>query len=564
MVTNPPLARTQLLRIGATLLLLAVVVSAVLWVDRLAERRAVDAERARLAGIAGLASSAYQRQVEKFQLVATTLSADPDVADLIDARTPTAEGRLNRRLADLTAALDASVIYLLDDRGLTIASSNWRQPDSFLGENYGFRAYFRQAMAQGQWAQFALGTRSRVPGLFVARRVSTGSGKQGVIVVKIRFDRLEADWTKSPGLAFVASEQGVILVTSRPEWRFETTGTLSALDRQRLTEQVEYGNAPLRQNALYASGSVVTEGADYRRTTRFVAVSEPLPNGWSVNLLAPVSEAVVAARFSGRLMLALIVAAIAALVTGYIMRARAIVARQQRENDQRIGELKERLEQANKLSTLGQIAAGVGHEINQPLTAIGLRAQTAQRLMGKGRLDEAAAALEEIGALTTRAGAITGELRLFARRSNRRLGQVVLGRVFAGVELLLGDRIRKCRVELTLTGSDIAVTGEQGRLEQVLVNLVQNALDAIVMDGAITIAATSAQDLVTICITDTGSGIPKELQARLFQPFNTSKDAGLGLGLVICRDILTDMGGELHLAESERGACFVVTLRSAA
>ncbi len=549
--------------LALAVLLAGAILAAILLVDRLAERRAVDAERDRLAGMARLAASSYQSQVDKFQLVATTLSADPDVGDLLDHRTANAAGRLNRRLAGLTTALDASVIYLLDDRGLTIAASNWRQPDSFLGENYGFRAYFRQAMAQGHWEQFALGTRSRVPGLFVARRVETASGGRGVIVVKIRFDRLETEWAASSGMAFVASDQGVILVSSVPEWRFETVGEIDKAERRRLTAQVEYGDAPLQQNKLFATGSVVRSGSQYSRKARYVAASDALPNGWSINLLAPLENAVADARAFGRLLLAVILAIIAALVATYVLRARAIVSRQQRETEQRIAELKERLVQSNKLSTLGQIAAGVGHELNQPLTAIGLRAQTARKLIASARLDQADTVLVEIGALTGRAGAITGELRRFARRADRRISKVELAAVFAGVELLLGDRIRTSGAELVVEGADLAVMGEQGRLEQVFVNLIQNALDAMANGGAIRIAATRNGDAATIRITDTGPGIPESVRERLFQPFNSSKDDGLGLGLVICRDILADMGGELHFVPDERGASFSVLLRIA-
>lgn len=560
----PAHERRRLAWIALAAFLLAIAVGAVLLVDGITERRAVDAERERLLGMARLASSSYQRQVDKFQLVATTLSADPDVGNLLDRRTVEAEGRLNRRLADLTAALDASVIYLIDDQGLTIAASNWRQADSFLGENYGFRAYYKEAMLRGRWEQFALGTRSRVPGLFVARRVETPSGKRGVIVVKIRFDRLEAEWAASPGPAFVASEQGVILVTSKPAWRFQTIGRIDDAERRRLTAQFEYGNAPLRQNPLFADGAVARDGAEYTRNTRFVAVTETLPNGWTINLLAPISDAMTGARSFGRLVLAIVFAAIAGLVAAYIWRARTIVARQRRETELRIAELKERLVQANKLSTLGQIAAGVGHEINQPLTAIGIRAQTARKLIGKGRLSEAEAALDEIGALTGRAGAITGELRRFSRRADRRIDTVLLAEVFAGVQLLLGDRIRTSGVHLSIKDANVKVMGEQGRLEQVFVNLIQNALDAIGEDGEITITVLPSAKVATIRIHDSGAGIPISVRDRLFQPFNSTKDDGLGLGLVICRDIVAEMGGELHYVPSGEGTTFSLTLKAAA
>ena len=546
--------------ISASVLAFAV---AIMTSDRLAERRAVDAECVRLTSVARLTASSYQRQVDKFRLLATTLSADPDVARLLDARTPIAATRLNERLAGLTTALDASVIYVLDGRGVTIASSNWRQPDSFLGENYGFRAYFRKALELGEWEQYALGTRSRVPGLFVTRRVRSEAPATGVVVVKIRFDRLENEWASSAGSAFVANAQGVILVSSVPDWRFQTLEKLDEAEQRRLRAQVEFGGAPLRQNSLFADKSVITSAPQFGRAARFIAAKEALPNGTSVYVLAPLDQAVGAARTLGRLSILVMAGVLLALGLFSAFRRRAIIAAEQRASATRIADLKDRLVQANKLSSLGQMAAGIGHELNQPLTAIGIRAQTAHKLIEVGRATEAATALGEISALTARMGAITGELRSFARRADGRVGKVSLQAVLAGVQLLLGDRIRTTGALLTIATLEVGVIGEQGRLEQVFVNLLQNALDAIGDAGRIDLSIDVAGPTVKVAIHDDGPGIAADIQERLFQPFTTSKDHGLGLGLVICRDILADLGGELALASSPAGTRFVVTLKVA-
>lgn len=552
------------LRLGIAAAFILLVGLAIFTADRFAERRAVAVEIDRLTPIAKLAASSYQRQVDKFQLVATALSADPDVADLLDRRAGGAAARLNDRLAGLSAALDASVIYLIDDKGTTIASSNSRQIDSFVGQNYGFRPYFKQAMAEGRSEQYALGTRSRIPGLFVARRVTAADGeKNGVIVVKIRFDRLESEWAATLGTAFVASDEGVILVTSRPEWRFETIGKLDAAARKRLTAQVEYGDAPLRQGDLFAQGGVIRSASRYDTAAPLVAATDTLPNGWTVQVLAPLRDAVADARAFGRLIVALAFAMIAGLVIAFVLRARAIVARAARESEAKTAELKDRLVQANKLSTLGQIAAGVGHEINQPLTAIRIRAQNGRKLIDKGRFDEAAGIFDEMSALVARAGAITGELRRFARRTGHRVGSVALSDVFDGVRLLLGDRLRSTATTLSISGPELVVMGERGRLEQVFVNLIQNALDAMGSGGAIAIAVSPADGIATVRLSDSGPGLPDAVRARLFQPFTSSKADGLGLGLVICRDIMTDLGGDLAFVPGPGGATFVVTLRLA-
>ena len=552
------------LRNGFSILLIVLLLAgAVLLSDRIAERRAISAESDRISSVARLTASSYQRQVDKFRLVATTLSADSDVGVLLDTKTSEAANRLNERLADLNTTLDASVIYLLDDEGTTIASSNWRQSDSFLGENYRFRAYFNEALSTGEWEQYALGTRSRIPGLFVARRVVTAANTIGVIVVKIRFDRLEREWASSAGLTFVTSKQGVILVSSVPAWRFQTIRKLDDSEQQQLRAQVEFGNQPLQQNALFARGAVINGADEMKSTSKFVAAREPLPAGLSVYVIAPLENPVNAARNIGRLVILLIAGLIAALAVFYVFRRRAIIAAEQRENAERIADLKDRLVQANKLSSLGQMAAGIGHEINQPLTAIGIRAQNAQKLIETGRTVEAAKAVEEISALTGRMGAITQELRRFARRGDGRVGNVQLQAVFAGTQLLLGDRITTTRTTLNIESADIGVIGEQGRLEQVFVNLFQNAMDAMGEGGQIDVGIEAMAKMVSITIRDNGPGISAELSERLFQPFTTSKDDGLGLGLVICRDIINDLGGELKLVPSKTGTSFELALKAA-
>ncbi len=539
-------------------------IAAILLSDQFAETRAVIGEHGRLRNVAQLAASSYQRQVDKFRLVATTLSADPDIAVLLDTRSDTAAARLNERLANLSTALDASVIYLLDAKGTTIASSNWRQADSFLGENYQFRAYFKNALIDGDSEQFALGTRSRIPGLFVARRVKIGAKSQGVLVVKIRFDRLESEWASSAGTVFVTSEQGVILVSSIPKWRFETIRKLNDAEQTKLRAQLEFGEQPLVQNALYARGAVVDGSDTMQRNISYVEAQEAMPNGREVHVLSPLADVLDTARTFGRLVVLLGSGLLLSLWAFYHLRRGAIIASEQRENAARIADLKDRLMQSNKLSTLGQIAAGVGHEINQPLAAIGLRAQNASKLVNAGRNEEAVAALSEIGALTERAGAITGELRRFSRRADRKIGRVSMQSVIGGTTLLLGDRIRSTGTNLVLPDFDIFMIGEQGRLEQVFVNLIQNAMDAMGDSGKMTITANVTGEIATLHFCDNGPGIPDHLRGKLFQPFTSSKDDGVGLGLVICRDIIAEFGGELILSPQAHGAEFIITLKVSA
>ncbi len=136
-----------------------------------------------------------------------------------------------------------------------------------------------------------------------------------------------------------------------------------------------------------------------------------------------------------------------------------------------------------------------------------------------------------------------------------------IGQVIDGALLLLNDRIASLGIEIDLPGPAaraIQVLGEHVRLEQVLVNLLQNALDAAGRGGRIEISIASTPTICRMTVTDDGPGLSDAARDRLFQPFATTKDDGLGLGLVISKDIMRDLGGELGAEPGESGARFVM------
>jgi two-component system C4-dicarboxylate transport sensor histidine kinase DctB len=234
----------------------------------------------------------------------------------------------------------------------------------------------------------------------------------------------------------------------------------------------------------------------------------------------------------------------------------------------RLREAREELAQANRLGSIGQITAGVAHEINQPIAAIRTFAENALRLIERNNAEKVRTNLHNIVQLTSRIGAITVELRRFARRGTPAIAAVQIQSAIRGALLLLGDRLRVMGVDLRLAlgaDADVRVVADRVRLEQILINLIQNALDAMkdTTDPAIEIAARVEERKVEIVVTDNGPGIPPEVVDKLFTPFVTSKHDGLGLGLGIARDIVREFGGELALASSAAGATFVVTLRRA-
>lgn len=551
-------------RVALVLALLAAL-GAMLWISqRIAVDRAVAQERQRLTTVATLAAANFSRQIDMFELVTTTLSADPEVSRVLESNDPRAIERLNDRLATLSDRLETSVIYLLNRRGTAIVSSNWRQPDSFLGDNYAFRRYFSEAMAKGASSQFSLGTRSRIPGLYVARRIDGPDGATGVLVVKIRFDRMEQEWARTIGEAFVTEQDGLIMVTSRPALRFRSIRPLSAAQRDRLRLKFTVNDLPLAMHPDFAAGRVA-QGGEWHGE-RLLAVTVPAAAPFRLSVLSNVAATASAARNSALLIVVLLVAVLGIATLGISARRRLAAARAREEEQRRAEEMKNRLEQANRLSLLGQVVAGVGHEINQPIAAISMRAGSARMLIDAGNPDDAKAAMSDIERLIHRLGRITGELRNFSRRSERKLEPVRLGDAMEGVALLLGDTLRRqgASLEVQLADPDLAVMAEQVRLEQVLVNLIRNALEAGGEGTRIWVDAAADPEQIWLKVSNDGPPIPSEVRSQLFTPFTSTKSEGLGLGLLISRDIVSEFGGRLSLMDNEGGrTTFCIRLRRA-
>lgn len=229
--------------------------------------------------------------------------------------------------------------------------------------------------------------------------------------------------------------------------------------------------------------------------------------------------------------------------------------------------LQEELVQAGKLAALGQLSAGIAHEINQPLSAIGHYSHNGLRLMKSGRLEETEKNLNQISNLTKRATTIITRLKSLARKQQDNLVMVDLRLVVDNVlSMLEGDEVRKLTsIEVTFDQDRNLVNADPVQLEQVVLNLVTNALDAITEqpDKRITINCRHNRDRFEIHVRDNGPGINRELREQIFEPFFTTKRRGqsLGLGLAISYNIIKNFGGKLTINDtSGSGASFCIQL----
>jgi two-component system C4-dicarboxylate transport sensor histidine kinase DctB len=551
------LGRTVLVSI-ALLAVLLLAGLAMLGLDRAARVQALAETRVAAEGQAAILAAGLESELNKFTLVPRVLAGDPEVAALLGGDAAY-QGVLNRRLAALAKQTNAAAIYLMDAQGLTLAASNWNAPDSFIASRYGFREYFAGARREGTGTEFALGTVSRRPGLYLAERVGPAQAPLGVVAVKVEFDSLERKWRDAADRVFVTDEQGIVLLASNPEWRFRSVAGEGA-KRDPARDAMRFGVA--RPLAL----ELPDTGAG-GQTVRMIEKIQPIaPVGWELHLLADPSPRLSVARANGRL------AGVSALVLIGLALAAAVLWRRQRkaraagEIAAQTATLREQLQQANRLATLGQITAGLGHEIRQPLAAMQVFAENGERLLAAERREDAAANFGKIAQLAARIGEITAQQLHFSRRAAKEPRDISLAEVIDGSLLLLRDQLRHKQITLERPAADLAATTVRARhvqLEQVLVNLLQNAVQACEEGGRIVLAITTSAQTTALSITDDGPGVSAEVCDTLFQPFVTSKSEGIGLGLAIARDIMRDLGGNLIHRPTTTGACFVMEMPAA-
>ncbi|MDA5638101.1 MULTISPECIES: sensor histidine kinase [Agrobacterium] len=547
--------------------------------------------------------------LERPRAIPLVLSGDPDLAAALDGGGPPALDRLNRKLEGLIEGTQSSVIYVTGPTGLTIASSNWRQDDSFVGSNYAFREYFQAAMKTGMSEHYALGNVSRRPGLYISRRIDAADGRPlGVVIAKVEFNRLETDWNIGGKPVYVVDRNGVVLMTSVPEWRFKTVAPIDEAQRKIISESLQFGNEALStlpfRAARRASEGVPLIHVDEPGSARgdYLRLEVPVPTtSWTLHYLQPVAPTLNAIIREGRVVALATLMPLMALSALWLWRRHKALKEKEEEqraraelemkvqertrdltktrdhlqaeitlHEKTTGELRNvqhELVQANRLSILGQVAAGVAHEINQPVATIRAFADNARTLLKRDRLAEANENLEDIAALTERIGTITTDLKILARKGRTAAEPVNVRLVIEGAVVLLRSRFsgQMDALDIALPDQDLKVLGSRIRLEQILINLLQNALEATetIETARVEVRVREESDMIVISVSDNGTGIPEAIRAQLFSPFNTSKESGLGLGLVISNDIASDYGGRIEVASSEAGTCFSVFLKRA-
>jgi two-component system C4-dicarboxylate transport sensor histidine kinase DctB len=470
---------------------------------------------------------------------------------------------------------------------------------------------------------FGIGTTSHDPGYYISQPVLRDGRIVGVAVVKLSLEWLQGADSSEP--LVVTDDHGVIFLSSVPAWKYHTVRPLSGAIADVIWQTRQYAQQPIAalpvtiERTLEGGAQIVRVGGG-RGAQRFLAtrraIGEP---DWHLITMAPIDPVNADAR-NASIVTGLCYVSLCLLAFYWrmrrarvreVMRSRALLQKAYAELNQRVAERTADLSQANeqlqkevaertraeqelraaheeliqtsKLAALGQMAAGITHELNQPLAALRGFSDNTRVLLERGDQVSARENLEAIASLTERMGKITNQLKLFVGRARPRSARAPVARALRNVLVLLQKRLRDVTVQLSLTDTGTGRTErfdiedehpaliancDDLRLEQVLINLLANALDVVagLPSPRIEIDIEVSEAALLIVVHDNGPGIPDDVLPRLFEPFFTTKEMGqgLGLGLAISSSIARDCGGSLVARNApDGGAMFVLTLRRA-
>ena len=484
--------------------------------------------------------------LERFQHLPFILARDPVVVAAVNAE---ARARLNTRLEAFAKQAGLEAIYLMDTDGLTVAASNHRAGQTFLGHNYGFRPYFQQAMAGERGEFYAIGATTSRPGYFVAERVRDADGRTiGVIAVKIDLSPLQQAWRVGGERLLVSNRDGVVLLASDASRLYGALAPISDERRAAIATERQFGAEALDRLDWREDG----ENALLLDGERYLHAPMSIPRlGWTLHYLAdrgPLVERAYLAALGG---LAVLTAILLAAATVRSERLRAALRssqshrRELERSNRRLERAQADLARASKMAAFGQLAASVTHELGQPVSAM-------RNYLAAAELDatpeERAETLGRLRSIIGRMENVTRQLKLFSRPGENGGAtdpreRFDLRTVVEGAILLVGHDVGEAGLDLRteLPDAPQPIVGDRLRLEQVLVNLMRNAIAAMTendeetgdvpQSNRLTVRLGERDGAAVFEVEDDGPGIGARSIEELQEPFHTTRPSGQGMGL---------------------------------
>lgn len=536
-----------------------------------------------------LYAAALESELGRHEYLPGIVALDHDVQALLQSPADTGlADKANKRLTSFNVRAGSLAIFVVDRNGLVRAASNWYQPGSFVGVDLSAMRYFADAAQGGPARFFSRATARNSPEYYFAQPVLRQGAVIGVAVVKISLDPIESTWLASASQSnqeafLVVDENDVIILASAPELRNRKADTLNA--RQSGNQIVSWpGLNPASPRTLYATQNKFMSRRGWRLITLTNASAvkvRAIENAFGTGVLAAFIGLLAMYLAMRRRALASRLRAREALQRAHDELELRIAQRttelhdmnqellreigERKHAEQVLRESQDDLLHASKLALLGQMSAGITHEISQPLTALRSLSFNTQLLLKRGDLGRIEKNLQSISDLTERMGRLTEQLKSFSRKAPLTLAPVLLSKAVENTLQLLDNRIRTEQVVLHVDMPEpLRALCDGNRLEQVLINLCANALDAMQLAPSknLTLRVWSSAGKALIRVSDSGPGIPENIIGRLFEPFFSTKlpGQGLGLGLAISADIVRDFGGTLRAFNIAGGAAFELDL----
>ncbi|MCD5987807.1 sensor histidine kinase [Pseudomonas sp. CDFA 553] len=553
-----------------------------------------------------------ESEINKYTYLPSVLELESSVSALLNDPTPELRSEVNDYLEGLNRRSRSRAIYVLDTSGRVLATSNWRDADSYLGEDLSFRAYFQDAVRGLPGRFYGIGSTTGEPGYYLAHGLEEKGKIVGVAVIKVQLEALEQRWQRARLEAFVSDENGIIILSSDPARRLKSVRPLTPEIKERLARSLQYYWWPLNElvpleRELLSEGvekltfpANVSVDLEHKQVSYLAQTRQLSDTPWHLTLLTPLEDLRREAGSQGMLV-AVACALVAFLLIAWNERRKVLSTRlaarealqaandelerkiaerteHLRASNERLkGQIRERrqaedtlrkaqdeLVQAGKLAAIGQMSTSIAHELNQPLAALRTLSGNTVRFLERGALDTASTNLRTINDLVDRMGRITASLRAFARRGDDK-GQARLSKAVDAALQLLTPRLESFSLELHQRYADAELMIDQTRLEQILVNLIGNALDAMHAQPLpeIWLEGSVIEGRYCLRVRDNGHGIDDETRKHLFEPFFTTKpgEQGLGLGLTLSASLAAATGGSLSAEQPESGGtAFVLWL----
>lgn len=521
-------------------------------------------------------------QLASFQQLPNLLVRHPIVVGVLGGAI--SADQANAYLVNTALTVGAEEILVLNREGIVVAASNYEEPYSSLGKDLSNQVYVQRAITGGLGYDHSFEPRDRGRDFHFARGIIDGQAPPiGVVVVRADVAQLEFEWEVDETVLVFEDEYDVVFVTNRVELVLTRDSEDSMREEAaRLFPREEVKPFPKYARSNFFGARILNFRTGTVMPERAFVLPEYIPR---LELTAKVFLDTKTAAQNARVLAYLAVALLALIGTVLIalnQRRRRLAdrlyveaqvnVRLEARVEERTAQLQaaqDQLVQAGKLTALGQMSAGISHEVNQPLAAIRNFAANGVKLIERDRLLEASENLGLITQQVDRINRIIKNLRGFARNEVELAEPVDLNVVLADAVRLAGQRLRTEGVTLEYTPNDapLMVMGGPVRLQQVIVNLMSNGMDAMsdTDDKVLGVRVEKRSDIVSVFVRDTGTGLADP--DRVFEPFYTTKDVGaskgLGLGLSISYGIIGSFGGQLSCRNLERGAEFYVTLRRA-